>query len=358
MLFVCLVSIVISFLILILLLFQKENQSFFNNTEFPKVSVLLAVRNEEKNIIDCLKALSKQTYTNFEVWIGNDDSTDNTKKMIQHFIQQYPHFHLLEITIQLGNAKGKANVLAHLANQASGDFLAITDADIIVPNTWLETFVNHLDEETGIISGVTTIIQNGFFAKMQHLDWLFSFLMIKYLSDKKIPVTALGNNLFVKKEAYLETGGYENLPFSVTEDFQLFHEIVKNKWKFKHLFLKGIKAESKPIFTFYNLLQQRKRWTVGAMQLPFWIKFLLLNQLLYFVSISFLFIDYPMISLMIFIVKILMQIVHLNKKVNELNTKINYLLVVVYEFYQVILGISLLLFYLLPIKVNWKNRTY
>lgn len=340
------------------MLFQKENQSSFKNTESPRISVLLAVRNEEKNIISCLEALSKQTYSNFEVWVGNDHSTDNTKKIVQDFIQKYPHFHLLDINTQLGNAKGKANVLAHLAHQASGDFLAMTDADILVSKTWLETFVNHLDEKTGIISGVTTIDENGFFAKMQNLDWLFSFLMIKYLSNKKIPVTALGNNLFLRKEAYFQTGGYEKLPFSVTEDFQLFHEVVKNKWKFKHLFLKEIKVASKPIVTFYELLQQRKRWTKGAMQLPFWIKFLLLNKLFYFISISILSIQYPIISFVIFSMKILLQIVCLNKKGKELNTKIDFSLVVIYEFYQVILGLSLLLFYILPIKVTWKNRTY
>ena len=77
---------------------NEDDASSFSNsstsaTYFPKVSVLLAVRNEEQNIERCLTALAKQEYSNIEVWIGDDMSTDKTAFLVQEFCAKYPHFH-------------------------------------------------------------------------------------------------------------------------------------------------------------------------------------------------------------------------------------------------------------------------
>ncbi|MFT5914913.1 MAG: glycosyltransferase involved in cell wall biosynthesis, partial [Bacteroidia bacterium] len=90
--------------------------------ETPFVSILVAARNEQENIGVCLQALDQINYPNdcYEVWIGNDDSEDKTEEIVQKFITDKPNFHLLNITSTIGNAKGKANVLAQLAPNAKG----------------------------------------------------------------------------------------------------------------------------------------------------------------------------------------------------------------------------------------------
>jgi chlorobactene glucosyltransferase len=51
--------------------------------EFPKVSVILPARNEEKYIAKCLDSLLKQSYPNFEIVAINDSSSDRTDEIIQ-----------------------------------------------------------------------------------------------------------------------------------------------------------------------------------------------------------------------------------------------------------------------------------
>ena len=59
----------------------------FNSREKPFTSVVIAVRNEEKYIKNCLFDLSKQSYPNeqFEIILVDDHSEDNTGKIIKEF---------------------------------------------------------------------------------------------------------------------------------------------------------------------------------------------------------------------------------------------------------------------------------
>lgn len=356
MLFLLLIPFCISMIILGLLWFEKKPIiTIQKHTE--KVSVLVAVRNEETCIVKCLESLVQQNYSNYEVWIGNDHSSDQSEKLIRNFIKKHSNFYLYHVQ-ESTLTKGKANVLAQLAHQAKGTFFCMTDADIEVPKTWIMDMMEVVEEDTGIVSGVTWTKRNNVFGVMQAIDWVFSQIMIHYLSRQKIPVTALGNNLLVSKKAYFDVGGYEKIPFSITEDFALFHSIVNKGWKFKHLFKESVLAESEPTETFYQLLQQRKRWTKGASELPIWLKLLLVNQVIYFGMIPFIFYQNWSIGIITIAIKLLIQILVITKYMKQLNQKVSYSKLIMYEFYQVILGIALMFFYVLPIKVLWKGRKY
>ncbi len=346
----------ISIIILLLLWWEKTPSNPIHISQ-KKVSILLAVRNEEDCIIECLEALALQDYANYEVWIGNDDSTDQSRKLIKNFIVNHPNFYLCDVK-EVIHTKGKANVLAQLAHQAQGEYFCMTDADVQVPSTWISQLMEVVEEDTGVVCGVTWTERENLFSTMQAIDWLFSQTMIHYLSRRKIPVTALGNNLLISKQAYFEIGGYEAIPFSVTEDFALFHAIINKGWKFTHLFQEPVLAVTKSATSFYQLLQQRKRWTKGAFQLPIWIKLLLLNQVIYFVTIPVICTQSLSIGIISIFIKLLLQTLVINKKIKQLHQKLSYSKLIIYEFYQVILGLALVIFYVVPIKVKWKGRNY
>src|SRR5919198_2023398 len=52
---------------------------------YPKVSVILPARNEEKYIAKCLDSLINQSYPNFEIVAINDSSSDRTDEIIQRY---------------------------------------------------------------------------------------------------------------------------------------------------------------------------------------------------------------------------------------------------------------------------------
>jgi len=56
--------------------------------KFPKVSVILPARNEEKYIAECLRSIANQDYPNFEIIAINDCSTDETGQYFKIFRNQ------------------------------------------------------------------------------------------------------------------------------------------------------------------------------------------------------------------------------------------------------------------------------
>ncbi|WP_207508932.1 glycosyltransferase [Telluribacter humicola] len=234
------------------------------------MSVLVAARNEEANIERCLQALYEQHYPTrqIEILIGDDQSTDQTARIIQEFIADKPQFRYILIEQEIAGLKAKANVLAQLAQQARGQYFLFCDADITVSSHWVTNILRHFTPKVGIVVGVTRMQSMGYFPDLQSLEWMFIMGGVRMLSLFRIPVTGLGNNMAVTAKAYRQVGGYESIGFSIVEDYSLFITIVRKGYRFVQAFEKGILARSEPVLSYTELMKQRKRWTVGAMKLP------------------------------------------------------------------------------------------
>ena len=327
----------------------------------PLVSVLLAVRNEEENIIACLNALDNMDYPKdrIEILIGDDLSDDSTNSIIQNYISDKTNFKIFPITKKLGLAGAKGNVLAHLAHEAKGEFFFITDADVKVPPTWIKGLLSEWKEGIATVSGSAIIETKNFLSAFQAIDWITAFGMIHTASQTGIHVTAVGNNMMVKRDAYFQTGGYENIPFSVTEDFDLHESLRKLGWKNKNLLNPFILTRTQPIPGFFNILQQRKRWMAGAVRLSGLLVFLLSLQALFFPMLIVGFFINIKFTLLVWGVKVFLQNIYLAmvlKRVGQGIDLLKYFLV--YELYSGICSALLMVYYFLPLKTNWKGRKY
>ena len=198
---------------------------------------------------------------------------------------------------------------------------------------WLKGLVKHCDDHCGIITGITFTQGNSLFAKLQAVDWLNALSLIKLASDVGRPVTAMGNNMLVAKKAYLDVGGYETIPFSVTEDFELFRQITKKGWKAKQLYNVDVLAKTQAIGSLKGLVQQRKRWMKGAMRVPWYIWILLVLQVLFYPIVFGLLFVWPWLGAGIWGSKLFLQLLWMQfylKKVKQIRL-IPY--VIIYEFY-------------------------
>lgn len=325
-----------------------------------KINILVAARNEEQHILACLTALNALDYPKekLEIWIGDDNSQDRTFEIIKNFIADKNHFHLFRITETHKNLQGKANVLAQLSLKSSADFIFFTDADVEVPTTWIKAFLNNFDEKTGIITGITIPKNTSFFAKMQILDWISGLFLIFSASFFKIPITTMGNNMAVSQKAYDSVGGYANIPFSITEDYELFRQILAKKWDFKQLANPEIVAKTQAIPDLKTLLEQRKRWATGAMKIPIYIKIPLILHILYFlILILWAFISFQA-CVKFFFVKFVIDwifIAFFAKKIKQTSCIIFFPFYVIYSLF---FNTILFFYYLLPQKIVWKGRHY
>lgn len=325
-----------------------------------KVSVLVAARNEENNIERCLKSLNELNFPkeNIEIIIGDDDSDDLTEELVARFIWDKPQFKCIKITKQLAGLKGKANVLAQLAHEAKGEYFFYCDADIAVQPIWITQMLAHFRRETGVVIGVTRMKHVHLLSDLLSMEWLFALTATRFLSLFKIPITGMGNNMAVTREAYFAIGGYEKIGFSIVEDYTLFMGIVKQGFGFQMAYKRGVISISEPMNTFQELLRQRKRWMQGVMD-SYW-----LTRLSLFVS-----------SL---IVPILL-LISIWIPINPLSSIIQYYILItgisltavlmlrqfdlwkaalLFWFYMVSIGLIMLVNYYLPSKTIWKGREY
>jgi cellulose synthase/poly-beta-1,6-N-acetylglucosamine synthase-like glycosyltransferase len=255
-------------IILFLLALSKKEKKQKHIASFPNVSVVVAARNEEENIERCLRSILQVDYPadKLEVVVADDGSTDRTPEIISKIKQEHNNLKVIRIESQINNLKGKANALAQAIAQTNGEFIFLTDADCEVPRTWIKGMLRHFDEKTGVASGVTIIETGKIFYGMQSLDWAFLLSVAAAVGRLFKPVACIGNNMAFRKEAYIECGGYQNLKFSITEDFALFKAITGNgKWGYAFPVDLETLVISKPVKTLKELYHQKKRWGTGGL---------------------------------------------------------------------------------------------
>ena len=328
----------------------------------PRVSILIAARDEEAALPRCLASLRALHYPAelLEILVGDDGSTDRTAAVAAAAMQGFAgQFRVIPITENLGQARGKANVLAHLAHLATTDFFFITDADIHLPKTWISGLLAHAAPGVGTVTGITAVRGPRLFAQLQGIDWLLSLSMVQVVSDLGRPVTAMGNNMLVTRAAYKATGGYEALPFSVTEDFALFQAVLAAGFGFRQVFQADIRADSLPMATWAALLRQRKRWLRGVAGLPLRLRL----ELLFFSGFwpalaGVAWLAGPAVALGIWGAKVVVQGTLAAAAHRRAGLRLRWGLLPLFELYTLALTAAILVFRLSGGKVVWKGRRY
>ncbi len=249
---------------------SKANNVTIQKECKPKVTVIVAARNEEENIGECLQSLVQLDYPHekLEIIVISDHSTDNTFSIITHFAKGYPFLTGIEAQPETNNLRGKTNALTQAIEISTGEILMFTDADCTVSSEWVTETIKYFDEQTGIVGGFTILEAKNAFEGIQALDWLILFSTSSGTAGWNIPLTAIGNNIAVRKKAYEESGGYQTIPFSVTEDYALVRAILnKTKYKLNFPLLANATVSSKACSSLQQLFRQKKRWAIGGLDM-------------------------------------------------------------------------------------------
>jgi len=176
-----------------------------------KLSVILPVYNEEKNIERCINSLINQRLPHkyYEIIISDDYSTDKTVKIAEKYIKKYKHYEehpnfikLTKNVVNLGIAKNRN----HGALKASPDteILVHVDADAFYPINFLETvLVNFLKRPNMVaLSGVVLPHHNEGFI----IDWAIMVTAIPLWDF----IGGTGNSFCIKKDIFWEMDGFHD----------------------------------------------------------------------------------------------------------------------------------------------------
>lgn len=354
---------ILQYLVLLLLLKTNWKGHVRTRKDFPRVSILVAARNEERDLPQLLASLDALDYPaeRLEILIADDQSEDQTARLIRDWAKDRVNRRLISIRqeqVALYQRNGKANALAIMAKEATGELLFFTDADCEVPARWIREGIGCFDEKTGLVIGITQVMSRGFFGKMQEIEWWNTLGIVKAVTDLRLPSTGLGNNMIISKAAYLASGGFEGIPHSVTEDLEISRAIRSARFEIRHQVSVDLLVKTKAEDSWSSLLKQRKRWVTGAATLSIPWLILLAFQFLFFPMVFILIALSWKVGWTVWALKIFCQSPFLRSFAKKASQKIGLFPLIFFDFYQIVSLSLTILYYFWPSKVEWKSRNY
>jgi cellulose synthase/poly-beta-1,6-N-acetylglucosamine synthase-like glycosyltransferase len=349
-------------LLVILLQMNFDKYSNFQHPDFPKVSILIPCRNEAHNLSRILSSLEKIEYPKEQLQFifGDDRSSDGTAEILEKWVGKNSNSILVPIIE--GDQKtmnGKANALSQMVKSAEGEFYLFTDADCAIPPNWVKSMLlAQKNSDAGIVTGITHIGSDSLFGKMQALDWWLSLGMVKVMNDLGISVTSMGNNMLITKNAYATVGGFEGLPFSLTEDFEMGKAIEKKGFGAIHHVSADNLVETLPQQNLKGLLDQRKRWMHGAMDLPIYWRSVLAMQVLFFPAVIYLCFLQLFNGVVVWVIKVAIQSLFIYLFSLKTGQKLKISTLILFEIYYLFTSWSTIVYYFWPSKTDWKGRKY
>ncbi len=233
-----------------------------------KASIIIPARNEEKNILNLLLDLVKQSVSQnfYEILVVDDNSTDKTAEIVKSFIESHLDFeiHLRGLPNGSQNTAYKKKAIQKAIQDSSGDLIITTDADCRLGPKWLETIIQSYEKDRPqmIVGPVSFHNETTVFENMQTLEFLSLIAITGGAIQIGKPIMCNGANLAYEKKAYVEAGGFGDDKFSSGDDVFLLYKIMNNFGNNSVKFLKNYDAiaftEAKK--NLKDFIHQRTRW--------------------------------------------------------------------------------------------------
>ena len=213
------------------LAFSKEPQAV-STQEYP-VSVIICARDEAENLVKHLPGVLVQNYrSSHDVMVVNDNSTDETKYIIEEFQKTFKNLINLPLTQEALLIPGKKFPLSMGIKAAKYEILLLTDADCMpASENWIQKMqAGYYKPEIDIVLGY------GAYRKMPTLlNKLIRFetfhTALQYLSFAlaKMPYMGVGRNLSYKRQMFIKSKGFASINHIPSGDDDLFINKIATK---------------------------------------------------------------------------------------------------------------------------------
>lgn len=277
--------------------FQKDEEK-----ATVKCSVIIPVRNEEKNILKILGCLGRQLFPadSFEIIVVNDHSFDRTAEVVS----TSEIFNLRYISLPESMA-GKKQAIAEGVKKARGELIITTDADCEMGESWLSSIVSFYEKEKPKMIVAPVLLKDekslSEIIQSQEMTVLTASACASLYYNR--PVLCSGANLVYEKEAFSTVNGFEGVNTTLTGDdvflMLKFHKQFPEEIKY-------LKSKEAAVFTHpekkpSDALSQRKRWASKTFRYGFnpifWVAllvfgmnfFILISGILSVINIKFAF---------------------------------------------------------------------
>ncbi|MBC1800106.1 glycosyltransferase family 2 protein [Listeria booriae] len=230
----------------------------------PLITIMVPAHNEEIVIEDTVTYLMQELhYTNYEVLVTDDGSTDSTPQILERLLEKYEKLRVVRIE----KNKGKAHAFNVGANFAKGELILSNDADTLPEADALWKYVNYFIRQDGrniaaVTSNMDVQNRSTIVGKSQTVEFSSIVGIIKRTQASVFGAIYAysGANTMYRKDALIDVGMFRQ--DRATEDISIAWDHQFEGWV-AH-FAADIVFFMEVPETLNMLYKQRKRWAKGG----------------------------------------------------------------------------------------------
>jgi hypothetical protein len=210
-----------------------------DSASFPSLTIVVPACNEADSIEQGMISLLALDYPLFEIIAVDDRSTDGTGEILDRLAARHPLLKVVHIQELPAGWLGKNHALQMASEQAMGDWLLFTDADVVLRPDAMRRAVAYADAHRvhHLVLSPRCSTQ-GFWERLfvSYFGIIFSFRVQPWnIADPTKPsYVGLGAFNMIRTSAYREIGGHAALRMDVTDDMKL-GKLVKRAGLRQHL---------------------------------------------------------------------------------------------------------------------------
>ena len=265
------ISIFTIFLTIFLLNFRKvityydyDEPPVIENLEgkTPLVSIIVPMRNEEKNTRCCIGSLFSQNYPNFEIIAVDDWSKDNTLNILKELASIHNNLRVMEGNAVPKDWVGKSYALWQGVKQAKGDWLLFVDADTASEPCMLTSVIKYVDENKIDMLSISPFqVLETFWERVIQpvvLSSIYYAFPYRIINDPRSKIAAAnGQFILIRQSVYKAIGGHSAVKNRIVEDVALAN-LVKGRGYRLH-FVRGKRLIKTRMYT--NFGEIWEGWT-------------------------------------------------------------------------------------------------
>jgi cellulose synthase/poly-beta-1,6-N-acetylglucosamine synthase-like glycosyltransferase len=236
----------------------------------PGVSVVIPFKNEAANLKKLLDSLACQRYDGpYEVILVNDCSTDGYASVTSSGSWRCAVKVIDSPYSADRGLSSKQQALDLGIRSATFDWIALTDADMVLSPKWIDSLVSAASGGATMVFGHTAMRSPGgatLFGWLQSFQLSTLFAVAYALHRTGIGGSCMGNNLLIAKKTYTSLGGFDAIGYSMVEDRSLLLAVRKGGEAVATPEPFAPTAETLPCATFVQYRNQLLRWAYGGLR--------------------------------------------------------------------------------------------
>ena len=218
---------------------DQQAANYSHPIQLPNVSVLIPARNEAENILPMIESILNQDYPNFQIFVLDDNSDDETGSLLAALASVDSRVTFLEGQPLPEGWMGKQWACHQLMQAATGELLLFTDADTRhQPHALHNAVVVMLAERIDLLSALPfqEVTTWGERLIVPLLYWSFMVFIPLHLAYRiKLPAIsmAIGQFMLIRRHALEKIGGFEPIRKNAADDLSMVRRVKANGFHWK-----------------------------------------------------------------------------------------------------------------------------